>query len=731
MRPRRSHRSAGCTRHARVGVALAAAALALVAGEAWCIYGAQCGALPGLWRGRRAGGAALAAAPRSSGPALRTREARGGAAASGGDLWFAKRRMDARRRSRPLADGATLLGPISPANPRDDAQIAALHRAAPLFLAADGALRSTAMDTRATLAPLTVVFDMDETLFATVAGLGHPAWDDVARFGALYNPHIGNRWGAGHDHEVLRPHAVEFLVECVRRGYRLMVFTASTKRWAVDQLEGLVARRAFERFVDEELAPSSAAATDVVRAALGVAINEWIATPASAWQRYAGQNVVAGHVGAARESAPAVHYVGDFATVELCEAAVDERAASLPHLFFHAYVYHAANMPLEGEPQRGTRSAAENVAFRTRQARGERGYSDAEEAARVRRESGPRHPFAATCYAVQGTGDFVDDHVAMGAADPAKRSALTWELRDASRAEVVSAKRAAPLRVRRFPRPMAGPMARSEAAEYWRIERGARAAAAGARIALLPKEGGGGAGVVDLAYREPPARPRTHRAAKWQLGRPAGDGRTPRGVRTRYRGGFFEKYLDGGSRVPSMKLISSATLADAFGRGPDDRGVTALDDDDALSRIAGDDRRTWEAAAAPAASRFVDAATPSAIAAYFPFSQAIKDLRLATCASRKSDATPQRDGALNAEAQREACAAWECACQGMSDLFGTAHSKSDFAAAAKRPAMREWWVANGCNTDPTPDAAAITARRVRIAAADFLFSNLQQTLLLL
>ena len=253
---------------------------------------------PGLWSGGAAGHAASVPPHAQHAIAAQQQQRLASHGAAGGDPWFVKRRIGGERRSRTIRDGAKvrrslfssshtlpsfvaahtahthrlpylytiqLLGPIPPANPHDDATLATLYRDAPLYLPADKALASTVMDSRASHAPLTVVFDMDETLFATVAGLGNPRFDEVKRFGALYNPHVGDLWGQGHDHEVLRPHAVEFLVECIRRGYRLMIFTASRKRWAVDQLEGLVAKRAFERFVAEDLLPSSPAAVEARR----------------------------------------------------------------------------------------------------------------------------------------------------------------------------------------------------------------------------------------------------------------------------------------------------------------------------------------------------------------------------------------------------------------------------------------------------------------------------------
>ena len=221
------------------------------------------------------------------------------------------------------------------------------------------------------------------------------------------------------------------------------------------------------------------------------------------WQRYHGQNVIA-NVVQPRQSTPAVHFLGAFDEIDLCEKAVEEKIALKPHMFFHAYVYFPKTMPMQPGPKQGTRSAEENIAYQKRLAVGKRGcvqkwrvceererergrrhsvrymhvlyshtltclapplphpprYSDAEEAERIQRESGPRHPFASLCYAIQGTGDLADDRFAMSS-EPAKRSALTWELRDDHREEVISAKRVAPLRRRRFPAPSGSNLARS------------------------------------------------------------------------------------------------------------------------------------------------------------------------------------------------------------------------------------------------------------------------------
>ena len=222
----------------------------------------------------------------------------------------------------------------------------------------------------------------------------------------------------------------------------------------------------------------------------------------------------------------------------------------------------------------------------------------------------------------------------------------------------------------------------SLSAEYWRIERTRKGADKG------------GAGVVDLAYPASRAHQDHHYAARWRLGRRSGDARLPRGMRSPHKGGYFEKYLDGGARLPSIKLVSSATPAETLigARGPDDRGITALDDDLDLMRKVGDDRREWselsggggndDVASNPytGSIRFVDAKQPRDVASYFAFSQAMKDLRLATCATwRSSGQQTHHDGALSEVETKALCAPFECECQGISDMFGTAHSRSDFA----------------------------------------------------
>ena len=244
-------------------------------------------------------------------------------------------------------------------------------------------------------------------------------------------------------------------------------------------------------------------------------MNDWISEPVSMWQRYHGQNVIA-NVVQPRQSTPAVHFLGAFDEIDLCEKAVEEKIALKPHMFFHAYVYFPKTMPMQPGPKQGTRSAEENIAYQKRLAVGKRGcvqkwrvceererereealcslharvvfshshlprppplphpprYSDAEEAERIQRESGPRHPFASLCYAIQGTGDLADDRFAMSS-EPAKRSALTWELRDDHREEVISAKRVAPLRRRRFPAPSGSNLARSNSGTYGSAREGA------------------------------------------------------------------------------------------------------------------------------------------------------------------------------------------------------------------------------------------------------------------
>jgi hypothetical protein len=58
----------------------------------------------------------------------------------------------------------------------------------------------------------------------------------------------------------------------------------------------------------------------------------------------------------------------------------------------------------------------------------------------------------------------------------------------------------------------------------------------------------------------------------------------------------------------------------------------------------------------------------------------------------------------DAPAQEAVCAAWGCTCQGMSELYGTAHSKSKFGTATDTAAA--WWVANTCSTDPIGNGPA-------------------------
>ena len=90
------------------------------------------------------------------------------------------------------------------------------------------------------------------------------------------------------------------------------------------------------------------------------------------WQRYHGQNVIA-NVVQPRQSTPAVHFLGAFDEIDLCEKAVEEKIALKPHMFFHAYVYFPKTMPMQPGPKQGTRSAEENIAYQKRLAVGKRG----------------------------------------------------------------------------------------------------------------------------------------------------------------------------------------------------------------------------------------------------------------------------------------------------------------------------------------------------------------------
>ena len=50
------------------------------------------------------------------------------------------------------------------------------------------------------------------------------------------------------------------------------------------------------------------------------------------------------------------------------------------------------------------------------------------------------------------------------------------------------------------------------------------------------------------------------------------------------------------------------------------------------------------------------------------------------------------------------CAAWECDCQALSNLYLIAHSRKDFGRAADKSLVTRWWLDQRCRTDPTEAA---------------------------
>ena len=47
------------------------------------------------------------------------------------------------------------------------------------------------------------------------------------------------------------------------------------------------------------------------------------------------------------------------------------------------------------------------------------------------------------------------------------------------------------------------------------------------------------------------------------------------------------------------------------------------------------------------------------------------------------------------------CGAWDCSCQGFSDLFRAKGSVGNFGRARELAEARQWWLDRGCTTDPT------------------------------